>query len=207
MTITTTQARKRQQQLQARGAELLKSFDLIHKLDSFGRVRATGSYSYGLMQVPDLDFKIYCKEIDQHAVRRLGGRMADRSDVVGIRLLDFTKMENAEGRGVYLNIFPYFKRELWKLDLLFLSTTDERPEHATLAARLDNLSQRERDTILTLKAKLIKTGRYSHPTIFHNSAMFHGADVYQAVLDGAKTVNDLECWKTARDSALRSMSG
>lgn len=206
MPTITVKAKERQLQLKKRGTALLHEFDLLHVLGRFGRVQAIGSYSYDLMQVPDVDFKIYCEKLDQSAIRRLGGQMARRPDVIGIRLLDFTKLQGGERRGVYLNIIPYFQGELWKLDLLFLDAVNERPDHTALISRLKSLSQEERDTILTLKAELLEIGRYSHPTVFHTSAVFHGADVYQAVMEGAKTVADLERWKAVRDSVHKTGS-
>ena len=69
--VTTTDPRKRQLKLQQQGTELLKRFDLLRVLSRFGRIEPIGSYSYGLMQVPDIDFKVYCKALDQPAIRRL----------------------------------------------------------------------------------------------------------------------------------------
>jgi hypothetical protein len=151
------------------------------------------------MQVPDLDFKIYRDPIDQQAIRELGSMMAARPDVMGIRLLDFTKREDGERQGVYLNIFPYFDDELWKLDLLFLGSDNDRPEHAPMIKRLEELSEDERDAILLMTAELLEAGQYSHPTIFHNPAVFHSADVYKAVFGGARTVADLQSWKASVD--------
>jgi hypothetical protein len=202
--VTTAEARARQLWLQQQGAKLLKHFHLVDVLSKFGRTEPIGSYSYGLMQVPDIDFKVYCQTIDSPAVRRLANRMAGRSDVMGIRFLDFTKLSAGERKGVYLNIFTYFQGELWKLDIHFLNAADERSDHSTLISRLRSLSQEERDIILTLKAALLEIDRYSHPTIFHTTAVFHGVEIYQAVMEGARTVSDLERWKAAKSVSGKS---
>jgi hypothetical protein len=197
--VSLEQARQRQDLLQRQAAAVLERFDLVSRLHAFGRVQSIGSYSYGLMQVPDLDFKIYCDPIDQQTIRELGSMMAARPDVMGIRLLDFTKRAGGERQGVYLNIFPYFDDELWKLDLLFLESGHDQPEHDAMLIRLQELSDEERDAVLLIKARLLEAGRYSHPTVFHNPAVFHSADVYKAVFDGARTVTDLERWKASVD--------
>src|SRR5690242_1207419 len=115
---TIAEARERQLQLQRDGKLLLERFGLLRVLATFGSVESIGSFSYGLMQVPDLDFKIYCEKLYPETIRELGGRLAARPDVLGIRLLDFTKQTNGERSGIYLNVYPEYEGELWKLDLL-----------------------------------------------------------------------------------------
>lgn len=183
---------KRSRWLQEHGALLLEHLGVPELLGHFGEVWSIGSYSNQLMQVPDLDFKIYCDELDGAAVQALGAQMASRSDVLGVRLLDFTKGLSVEASGIYLSVFPSFADELWKLDLLFLSADEPRPERSELVRKLDQLNPEQRAAILRLKAQLLERGLYAHPTMFHNSLAFHGVEVYEGVLAGVRSVDELE---------------
>jgi hypothetical protein len=150
--ITTKQPRDRADQLTKNGKELLKTFNLIPTLKKMGDVQPLGSFSYNLMQVTDLDFKIFCAELDRMAILELAGTMSARPDVVGIRHLDFTKQPDSLAKGIYLNIYPYFAGELWKLDLLFLPTSAKSATEDEFFTRLRNISPQQRETILTIKA-------------------------------------------------------
>jgi hypothetical protein len=87
--VTINQVRQRSGELKEQGEKLLVHLDLITTLTTFGEVWLIGSYSYDLMQVPDIDFRIYCKTLDRNAIRNFAHSMTARSDVLGIRLLDF----------------------------------------------------------------------------------------------------------------------
>lgn len=183
---------ERSEWLQNQGRELLEYFDVISSLTEFGEVWSVGSYSYHLMQVPDLDFKIFCKALDRRRIGRLGSRLAARPDVMGMRLLDFTRWSGGGNNGIYLNLYPLFAGELWKLDLLFLPDTAKPTEPDPLLQQIRALSAEQRSTVLQLKAELLAQGRYAHPTTFHNASLVHGVDVYRAVLEGARSLKELD---------------
>ena len=183
---------KRSEWFQNQGRALLEHFDVISSLSEFGEVWSVGSYSYRLMQVPDLDFKVFCKALDRRRIGRLGSRLAARPDVMGMRLLDFTKWPAGGGNGIYLNLYPLFAGELWKLDLLFLLDAAKPTEPDPLLEQIRALSPEQRSTVLQFKADLLAQGRYAHPTTFHNTSLVHGVDVYRAVLEGARSLKDLD---------------
>jgi hypothetical protein len=117
--VTINQVRQRSGELKEQGEKLLVHLDLITTLTTFGEVWLIGSYSYDLMQVPDIDFRIYCKTLDRNAIRNFAHSMTARSDVLGIRLLDFSKVESIKNN-IHLVIYVNFENEVWKLDLLFV---------------------------------------------------------------------------------------
>jgi len=192
---TTEQALQRNQWLHKNGKQLLAKFDFISTLTTLGEVQPIGSFSYGLMQVADLDFKVYCPELNPSSILDLADSMARRPDVIGLRHLDFTKQPNAQASGIYLNIFPYFEGELWKLDVLFLPLSTRPTEEDTLVRQLKAVTPEQRDTILTLKAQLLKAGLYSDPAVFHTASVVHGVEVYRAVFEGAQTVEEVMAHK------------
>ena len=188
--IDITKAKERNRWLHRNGQRLLDIIDLEPKLATFGDVQSIGSFSYNLMQVADIDFKIYSSVLDQAAILALAHQMSERPDVIGVRHLDFTKQPNSKINGIYLSIFPYFEGELWKLDLLFLPLDSKPVQEDPLIAQLKTLTPQQRDIILLLKAQLLDAGLYSNPTVFHTPSVIHGADLYRAVLNGAKTMDD-----------------
>lgn len=183
---------ERSQWLQARSSELLEYFNILPTLAKMGEVWSIGSYSYRLMQVPDIDFKIFCQPLDARAIRKLGEVMSARADVIGLRLLDFTKQPESDRPGIYLNLYPQFAGELWKLDLLFLPLERKPDAPDALTEQLQSMPAEQRDLVLRLKAELLEAGRYAQPTVFHNASLVHGVDVYRAVLAGARSVDELD---------------
>jgi hypothetical protein len=193
---TVQQARQRSDWLTRHGKALLDAFDLMPALAKFGEVYPLGSFSYDLMQVTDLDFKIFCPKLDRSAIWELASAMSARPDVVGIRHLDFTKQPDSPAKGVYLNVYPHFADELWKIDLLFLPASAKPAKEDDFFVRLRGISPQQRDTILSIKAELLEAGRYSNPAVFHSSHMVHGMEVYRAVLEeGAQTTDDVLVYK------------
>ncbi|MBI4086479.1 hypothetical protein HY416_00650 [Candidatus Kaiserbacteria bacterium] len=194
---------QKQEELHNEGTSLLEKI-LLPILEQYGKVSVGGSYSYKLLNYPDLDIDVVSENVSKDLFANLCGEL--------IRL-DFTSKFKSGDRVNYPHApsikrpfgysvkrpFGYwvspdinFGNSVWKIDIWL-----QKPEWYTgdtnrYAEKLLDASEEKRITILSLKEELIEKNLYGV------GKEFVSEDVYEGVLRGdVKTVDDLRDFLTA----------
>jgi len=181
--------KKRAVQLQVNGKLLMESFNLEDRLVKVGKVKLSGSFSYGLMIKPDIDLHIHVEDVEKSfpEIVEIGKSLILTPGVIKLQLNhkgDYVTPGAGKPKGVYMGLTIFFKDELWNLDIWFIKEENEVP----LKLKLDDLSDEQREIILWLKTEIFEQGRYYRD--------FAPVDIYKAVLlDGVKDVTGLEEWR------------
>lgn len=147
------------------GEALLRSKNILTKLQNLGEVYFTGSYALDLMTWNDIDMQIIVKEsLDPlQALSQFYLEIAQDSDFIEAQLINFTgNYKPKMPRGVYLGLkidSPEFNG-MWKLDLWALAPFDFNLNRSLIEQLKSKLDQTQRSLILNLKHELMKpTGR------------------------------------------------
>jgi hypothetical protein len=155
------EALKYSKALKAEADRLLADTKIQTLLEEFGRVELGGSYAYDLLVDRDLDFGVAVKEITPEIRSKIAAKLAAQPWAYSVKITDrinFEPLSNFSApRGLYLGLTIPFPVERWNLDIWFLiSDTLPKDEMAELIA---TATQEQRDTILTKKYELMKSGQ------------------------------------------------
>jgi len=179
---------KKQNELYDEGSLLLEK--LLPILEQYGEVLIGGSYSYKLLNYPDLDIDVVNEDMSKEIFGRLSGELI---------ALDITSKFKSTDRVTYPHPpsvkrpFGYwvspdinFGDNIWKLDIWLQKPEWHTGDTNRYAKELLNINDKKRIDILSLKEELIKMNLYGV------GREFVSVDVYEGVLRGdAKTIEEL----------------
>jgi hypothetical protein len=169
-------------------ASLLLEKTLLPILEQYGMVSVGGSYSYKLLNYPDLDIDVVSEDASKDLFAKLSGELIK---------LDYTSKFKSGDRVDYPHThtgkrpFGYwvspdinFGENIWKLDIWL-----QKPEWYTrdtnrYVEELVTLSDEQRIAILSLKDELTEKNLYGV------GKEFISVDVYEGVLRGDVTTID-----------------
>lgn len=191
--MTLEEAKRQQKVLQDRATELLENYQIKELFSRVGELTIVGSYSYGLMVIPDIDFNIYCENplAFNDQISDLVNVLLKKEGVVKVSIAKsgfFMPPDDGKPKGIWIGINILFKEKIWNIDTWVLRK--EEAEAVPLGFSVNDLSQELRDKILLLKAELNAQNKYGR------KKSFYSAEVYKAVVEAnVSTVNELEDWQ------------
>jgi hypothetical protein len=187
---------QKQNTLHSEASVLLEKI-LLPILEQYGKVSVGGSYSYKLLNYPDLDIDVVSEEISKDLFAKLSGELIK---------LDYTSKFKSGDRVNYPHThsgkrpFGYwvspdinFDNNVWKLDIWLQKPEWNTGDTNRYAQELLTISDEQRIAILSLKEELIERNLYGV------GKEFISVDVYDGVLRGdVKTVDELRNFLTTR---------
>lgn len=195
--ITPAEARDKQNAMQAEGARLLESLNMLSDLAEFGTVQVQGSFLYGLMVKRDIDIYVLINEYDLGKVAEYARKLIV-SEKIGKTSVDNMRMERVPIQGVpnghYLGLNVPFEGSMWNFDIWFVREDDLIDQANFPLGWETKLTQEQKDIILFLKHNLAEINLYPHSSKVPGS--FASADVYRAVMnDNVGTIDELQEWR------------
>ncbi len=188
--ITLEEAKKHQDELQAHGRRLLDQLAIEQTLAKLGDVNLDGSFLYGLMVKPDIDYHIYNEHPDITAVAEVARKFMLLPGAARVQVGNKFVKPPLPGmpRGIYLGMAIFFETVEWSFDIWVLSREEKMDQANFPVGWADQLSESQRDNIILLKYQLAELGRYPSEV--------HSADVYRAVKnDRVSTISELDEWR------------
>src|SRR5437588_869275 len=109
--IDLVEAKRRAAKLQRQADQVLQHFQFEKLLQELGEVHRIGSYIYGLMVKPDIDYAIYNDTSDYQKVTSVGYQIALMPDIVGVSISNNALVPNRVGfpPSHYLGIKPLWR--------------------------------------------------------------------------------------------------
>jgi hypothetical protein len=191
--------------------ELLRKYNLLAMLSSYGEVLVHGSYRYDLMTWRDLDIFLAPSEITLQLHFEIGDKLASSLTPVQMLCIDSihnrdTKVPGLECLYWGLDILNPSQRN-WKLDICLVAQEVLSERRALCENISSRLTDETRTTILRIKTDLLSHPKYvrhilntSRGTISADPSnewpgdtvpVFYSANVYTAVIDaGVSTTNE-----------------
>ncbi len=171
-------------------ASLLLEKTLLPILEQYGKVSVGGSYSYKLLNYPDLDIDVVSEDASKDLFAKLSGELIK---------LDYTSKFKSGDRVNYPHThtgkrpFGYwvspdinFGDNIWKLDIWLQTPEWYTGDTNRYAEELVTISDEQRIAILSLKEELIEKNLYGV------GKEFISVNVYEGVLRGdVKTIDEL----------------
>ena len=171
-------------------ASLLLEKTLLPILEQYGKVSVGGSYSYKLLNYPDLDIDVISEDICKDLFAKLSGELIKLHYTSKFKSGDRVNFPHthsgARPFGYWISPDINFGNNVWKLDIWL-----QKPEWYTgdtnrYAEELLTISNEQRIAILSLKEELIEKNLYGV------GKEFISVDVYEGVLRGSvKTIDEL----------------
>lgn len=183
-------AKQHQVELQAEALRLLDKYNVIEILSEYGEVNFVGSYSFGLMVVPDIDIEVYNENIDTKKALEIGAKLFQ--EIPRLYMSDRTRLPTEEGRpnGVYIGPIIKENGRRWEIDIWALKSRNIEDMHRSKGFEdtewMNKLTVEQKDHIILFKYMLNQQGRYGTDV----SAL----QIYKAVYEGARTLDDLLSW-------------
>jgi hypothetical protein len=170
---------RRQAELQAEAAQLVRELGLLTMLERAGRPEQIGSSVSGLMVHPDIDFNIRCPNPTPELVLATMAPLLARSETADARYRNETGAFTPEDLGgderyYFVVHFRATGGRTWKLDFSFWLSDAPRPDVA-----FAEFLRRELTPEQTLAILWIKDMWHEDPTYPYQVG---GYDIYQAVL-------------------------
>lgn len=190
--MTLEEAKKQSKVLHDTATELLDTYQIKDLFTPIGDLTTVGSYSYGLMVIPDIDFNIYCKDptVFNDQISNIVNILMKKEGVVKVSVVKsgfYVPAEDGKPKGIWIGINIFFKEKIWNIDTWILQKAEA--EAVPLGFDVDKLSQAQKDRILLLKAQLNEQGKYGRKSTYYS------AQVYKAIVNGnISTVEELENW-------------
>jgi hypothetical protein len=180
-----------QNQLQQEARKLLESTPLLAFLEKLGKPVQTGSSVTGLMVYPDIDFSVQNDTFDISDAISLTDKLFNDLRLSALKIADF-RTETDKDAGYYIGFELSFNGKTWHIDATVSKEGPIITNPAELEGWINNMTEDQRLTILTLKKQLIDTKRYvgarSQPPY-----TFRSTHLYEGVLKaGARTIQELE---------------
>lgn len=176
----------KQDELHAEATALLE--EIIYPiLKEFGEITVGGSYVYKLISQPDIDIDIVNPNLTKEMHVSLCSKLISLPEVSKFQTNDKVNYPQTEGRpgGYWISPTINFGKNVWKMDIWFQKPEWNTGDTNRYAEKLAGLSEEERVSVLTLKEELMANGVYGV------GKEFQSVDVYEAVLQGIKTVEEL----------------
>jgi hypothetical protein len=183
--------KKRQDELQVKAGEIIKSSRLMELLNQLGNPIACGSSVTGLMVYPDIDLSVQNENPDIQKAINLVPIFFNELKATGVKIVDFKDDPN-ESAAYYVGIkFPYLG-ESWNIDATIRSSNSRISNPPEVDDWIKNMTSEQRLAALRLKQELIAAKRYvgsrSQPPY-----TFRSIHLYEGVFKGgAKSISDLE---------------
>lgn len=193
--ITVEEAKKHQVSLQKDGQAILSKYSILKLLSKLGDVHIDGSFTYGLMVKPDIDFHIFTESPDIMNVADVCRELFMIPELTRLHVSNrqsFVEPRPGTPKGIYLGFRIYFQGSEWNFDIWNINPKHKINSETFATGWHEKLTQNQRDVILLLKYNLKELGRY--PGI--EKGMYASADVYRAVLTGdVHTIEELDNWR------------
>ncbi|MBI2798426.1 hypothetical protein HYX70_04000 [Candidatus Saccharibacteria bacterium] len=193
--ITLEEANKKAEALQKDGRALLDQYDTLSLLARLGDIHVDGSFAYGLMVKPDIDFHIYSSFPDIRKVSEVSQKLLETPELVRILVSnkqDYLEPETGHPKGIYLGFRIFYKGQAWNFDVWVVKPENKVDSEMFEFGWHKKLTKEQRDSILLLKYNLKDQGRY--PGL--DEGMYASADIYRAVMkDGVRTIEELDEWR------------
>lgn len=163
-------------------------------LKEFGEVAVGGSYAYKLLSQPDIDVDIINPNLTKEMYVSLCSKLVSLQEVSKFQTADKVNYSQTQGRpkGYWISPTINFRNNVWKMDIWFQKPEWNTGETNRYAEKLTTLSEEGRISILSLKEALVSEGVYGV------GKEFQSVDVYDAVLQGIRTVEELRESRKAR---------
>jgi hypothetical protein len=193
--ISIEEAKERQNLMQATAQSILDYYAIEPLLEQLGEVHKVGSYVYGLMVRPDIDFLIYSDSPTVKPLLEIANSvmLADGIGKVSIHNQYLWPSNASVTKSMYLGIKPVWENEFWQIDVHVMKPEDHVDQDNFYLNWEKELTEKQKDTILLLKTVLNDDGRYPHE--------FSSVEVYKAVLMGkVSTIKQLERWKISQSN-------
>ncbi|MEQ1499848.1 MAG: hypothetical protein ABL917_00555 [Parcubacteria group bacterium] len=176
----------KQDNLHSEATELLEEI-IYPLLKDFGEINVGGSYSYKLLSQPDIDVDIINPNLNKESYVSLCSKLISLPEVSKFQTNDRVNYPQTQGRptGYWISPTINFGKNVWKLDIWFQKPEWSKGETNRYSQKLASLIEEDRISILSLKEALISEGVYGV------GKEFQSVDVYDAILQGVKTVDGL----------------
>jgi hypothetical protein len=180
---------EKQTGLKKEATKILSELNLEKILSKYGKVEIIGSYSLDLMTWRDIDIEVLGDTKYENYLECVN-HLFNQDKVYNLTLQDYRKSVHADRpQGIYLGIKYLFDRskgwkEMWKIDIWFLSN-DDLSSIETREYVKSKLNEQNRELILKLKTEMRENTTHGKE--------ISGREVYYAVLDN--NVKDLESLK------------
>jgi hypothetical protein len=188
--ITLDEAKKQQTKLQATAQQILDHYKIEEKLKTIGQVHRVGSFEYGFMVRPDIDFEIINQNPTLEPLVKIAESIMLANGIGKVSIHNqYIWPEGASvTRSIYLGIKPVWGNIFWQIDVHVMKPDDRVDTENFHIGWQEKLTEEQRNTILYLKANLFELGHYS--------SNINSVEVYKAVISGkAKTIEELYMWK------------
>lgn len=171
-------------------ASLLLEQTLLPILEQYGKVSVGGSYSYKLLNHPDLDIDVVSEEVSKDLFAKLSGELIRLDYTSKFKSADRVDYPHTHSEkrpfGYWVSPDINFGDNVWKLDIWLQKPEWHTGDTNRYAEELLNISDEQRIAILSLKEELIEKN------IYGVDKEFISVDVYDGVLRGdVKTVDEL----------------
>lgn len=158
-------------------------------LREFGEVTVGGSYSYKLLSQPDIDVDIINPNLTKDMYVSLCSKLISLQTVSKFQTTDRVNYSQTNiGKrptGYWISPTINFGKNVWKMDIWFQKPEWNTGDTNRYFEKLASLSEEDKISILSLKEALVSEGVYGV------GKEFQSVDVYDAVIQGIKTVEEL----------------
>jgi len=166
----------KQNQLHKTAEQIITDLDIVHFLNTFGKVDIVGSYALELMSWEDIDIVVTCSPHNEYLFKSIE-YLFQLPNIYSLPWIqDFRKSIHTDRpQGLYLQATYLIPPEtFWKIDIWFLPD-NHFSSHKKVNEIKAKLTDKNKQIILTIKNEM-KDGLVKGKEI-------SGIDVYTAVLD------------------------
>lgn len=188
--ISVNEAKNRQAQLQSTAQSILDHYHIEEMLEPLGDVHKVGSFQYGFMVRPDIDFQVFTPDPSIEPLLKIANTIMTTEGIGKVSLHNqYVWPKNASvTKSMYLGIKPIWEDSFWQIDIHVMKPGDHVDQDNFSLGWEKALTEEQRDAILLLKTILSDNGRYPNE--------FSSVEVYKAVLSRqVSTIEQLESWK------------
>ena len=190
--ISIEEAKTRQASLQATAQDILDHYHIEELIAPLGEVHKVGSFQYGSMVRPDIDFLIYTLNPSIEPLLKIANNvmLSDGIGKVSLHNQYAWPTNSSVTKSMYLGIKPVWDNSFWQIDIHVMKPENHVDQDSFYLGWEKELTQEQKDTILLLKTTLNDSGRYPNE--------FNSVDVYKAVLNGVSSIEQLEQFTTSK---------
>lgn len=167
------------QKLQKEATEVLAEHHIVTVLEEFGEVIFGGSFVYGTMVDRDIDIAVVAENnsINYHTRKKVADRLLTIKNLDGLAMTDrFNFPKKHAPKGIWFGPLIWHKKRKWNIDIWLVTQNEPYSHHnSPLHNKMLNITEEERQIILTIKAECLEKGL--------KSKGLTSSEVYTAVLD------------------------
>lgn len=192
---TIEELRKENDRLIIQADKLLADTDIGKLLDKYGLVTGPGgSYLYGTMVYPDLDYGVLSDGITKSTVKELLGDLYLARyvrKVVSVNLVDYKSTKHSKQRptGYWVGAEMDFEGDFWGFDIWLQKSQwlpKEQNKYDIEFAK--GVSQEKKDLIMNIKYKLILNKEYGDKYLsshVYDEVLFNGCESFEDFISKA----------------------